>query len=486
MNTPIIRMSRLIATLFAMLLVASTLIQFVQAPSLRARADNRRTLLDNYSRDRGSIVLTGDQAIAKSTPSPGELAFLRTYPQGELYAHVTGYYSYIYGSSALEATNDALLSGSSDALFYRRLADMLAGKQQTGASIQLTINAKAQAAAHAALGNRRGAVVALNPKTGAILAMVSHPAYDPSVIASHDATAAKSAMETLVADPTKPLTNRAIAGNLYPPGSVFKIVTAAAALTNGTVTETTQIPGPARMDLPQTSVGLPNWDRAACGPNDLTTLQHALEISCNTAFAWVGLKLGADALRAQAAKFGFGDESITVPMKVTASKVPADLNPPQLAQSSIGQYDVRVTPLQVAMVAAGIANRGVVMKPFLVDRVLGSNLDVIDQTVPQQYSQAVSSEVASQLTRMLVAVVDAGTGGPAKIAGVAVAGKSGTAQQGNGLPPHAWFTSFAPADNPQVAVAVVVEDGGNAGEEAGGSRAAGPIAKAVMEAVISR
>jgi peptidoglycan glycosyltransferase len=363
---------------------------------------------------------------------------------------------------------------------------MLAGKQQTGASIQLTINAKAQAAAHAALGNRRGAVVALNPKTGAILAMVSHPAYDPSVIASHDATAAKSAMETLVADPTKPLTNRAIAGNLYPPGSVFKIVTAAAALTNGTVTETTQIPGPARMDLPQTSVGLPNWDRAACGPNDLTTLQHALEISCNTAFAWVGLKLGADALRAQAAKFGFGDESITVPMKVTASKVPADLNPPQLAQSSIGQYDVRVTPLQVAMVAAGIANRGVVMKPFLVDRVLGSNLDVIDQTVPQQYSQAVSSEVASQLTRMLVAVVDAGTGGPAKIAGVAVAGKSGTAQQGNGLPPHAWFTSFAPADNPQVAVAVVVEDGGNAGEEAGGSRAAGPIAKAVMEAVISR
>ena len=158
-----------------------------------------------------------------------------------------------------------------------------------------------------------------NPKTGAILAMVSHPAYDPSVIASHDATAAKSAMETLVADPTKPLTNRAIAGNLYPPGSVFKIVTAAAALTNGTVTETTQIPGPARMDLPQTSVGLPNWDRAACGPNDLTTLQHALEISCNTAFAWVGLKLGADALRAQAAKFGFGDESITVPMKVTAT-----------------------------------------------------------------------------------------------------------------------------------------------------------------------
>lgn len=485
MNTPIMRMSRLVAALFAMLLVASTLIQFVQAPALRARPDNRRTLLDNYSKDRGSIFV-GDQAIAKSTPTPGEVAFLRSYPQGELYAHVTGYYSLIYGSSAMESSQDALLSGSSDALFYRRLADMLAGKQPTGANIQLTINPKAQAAAHAALGNQRGAVVAINPKTGAILAMVSHPAYDPNALVSHDTKASQTTMQALQADPTKPLDNRAIAGNTYPPGSVFKIVTAAAALSTGTVTETTQIPGPARMDLPQTSVGLPNYDRAACGPNDLTTLQHALEISCNTAFGWLGLKLGADALHAQAAKFGFGDDQIRVPLRVTPSRVPDNLNPPQLAQSAIGQYDVRVTPLQVAMISAAVANRGVLMKPYLVDKVVGANLDILDQAVPQQYSQAMSAEVASQLTRMLVAVVDTGTGRPAKIAGVAVAGKSGTAQQGNGLPPHAWFTSFAPADDPQVAVAVVVEDGGNAGEEAAGSRTAGPIAKAVMEAVISR
>ena len=175
-----------------------------------------------------------------------------------------------------------------------------------------------------------------------------------------------------------------------------------------------------------------------------------------------------------------------MPLRVTPSSVPAELNPPQLAQSAIGQYDVRVTPLQVAMVSAAIANRGVLMTPYLVERVVGANLDILDQHTPQQLSQAVSPEVAATLTRMLVSTVDTGTGKPARISGVAVAGKTGTAQQGNGLAPHAWFTAFAPADDPQVAVAVVVEDGGNMGEEAAGGRLAGPIAKAVMEAVITR
>ena len=485
MNAPILRMSRLVGALFALLLISATFIQFVQAPSLRARPDNRRTLLDNYSRDRGSI-LVGDTTIASSKPSDGELAFLRIYPQGELYSHVTGYYSYLYGAGGgLEGASDDYLSGSSDALFYKRIADLLTGKQATGASLQLTLNAKAQAAASKALGDQRGAVVALDPRTGAILALVSHPEYDPNTLATHDTAAAKAAWEAMIADPTRPLVDRTIAGNLYPPGSVFKLVTAATALSTGTVTETTQIPGPAVLDLPQTTVSLPNHDGRSCGAGDLTTLQHALEVSCNTAFGWLGLKLGGDAIRSQAAKFGFGD-SPRIPMRVTPSVFPASLNQPQTAQSAIGQFDVRVTPLQVAMVSAAIANRGVVMAPYLVHQVVGAKLEILDTHAPEQLSQAITPEIADVLTRMMVGVVDQGTGRPARITGIAVAGKTGTAQQGNGLAPHAWFTAFAPADDPQVAVAVVVEDGGNMGEEAAGGRLAGPIAKAVMEAVITR
>ncbi|MBK8470710.1 MAG: penicillin-binding transpeptidase domain-containing protein [Candidatus Phosphoribacter sp.] len=485
MNAPILRISRLVGLLFAILLVSATVIQFVQAPQLQARPDNRRTLLDNYSRERGQI-LVGASAIAQSTPSEGELAFLRTYPQGPLYSHVTGYYSYVYGAGGgLESSVDDLLSGSSDSLFYKRIADLLTGKKSTGASLELTLNPKAQQAASTALGTQRGAVVALDPRTGAILALVSHPEYDPNQLSSHDLNGTTRAWDALIKDPTRPLVNRTISGNLYPPGSVFKIVTAAAGLSSGAIDETTQMPAPAVMDLPQTNVGLPNHDRQPCGPGDQTTLEQALVISCNTAFGWLGIKVGADALRDQAARFGFG-ETLLIPMRATPSTVPASLNPPQTAQSAIGQFDVRVTPLQVAMVSAAIANKGVVMRPYLVEKAVGANLETLEQHSPEQLSRAVSPEIAATLTRMLVSVVDRGTGRAARITGVAVAGKTGTAQQGNGLPPHAWFTAFAPADNPQIAVAVVVEDGGNAGDEAAGGRLAGPIAKAVMEAVVKK
>lgn len=484
MKAPVRRISVLVAVLFAALLISSTLIQFVQAPSISARADNRRTLLDNYSRERGSIIV-GDQPVARSLPSPDEqITFLRTYPQGPLYAAVTGYFSYTYGAGGgLEGSEGELLSGSADELFYRRVTDLLTGRQQAGASVRLTINAKAQEAADKALGNQRGAVVALDPKTGAILAMVSHPQYDPNQLSQHDQAAVTKAWTTFNADPTRPMVNRAISGNLYPPGSVFKIVTASAALEGKVVDEQSQIPAPPVMDLPQTNVGLPNYDRKPCGPNGATTLQHALEISCNTAFGYLGVQLGADALRSQAAKFGFG-QTLRIPTRVEPSTVPAQLSPPQAAQSAIGQYDVRVTPLQVAMVSAAIANHGVVMRPYLVRDVLGSNLESLETHQAVQLSVAVSDATASTLTRMLVSVVDNGTGRPAKIDGIAVAGKTGTAQQGNGQAPHAWFTSFAPANDPKVAVAVVVEDGGNAGSEAAGGLLGGPVAKAVMEAVL--
>lgn len=486
MNAPIRRLSGVVALLFAILLVSSTWIQYVQAKELQERPDNRRTLLATYARERGQILVDGTP-VALSKPSNDELKWLRTYPQGPRYAHVTGYYSFTYGpGGGLESAENSLLSGQSDKLFYRRVSDMLTGRKAAGASLELTINPKAQAAAEKALGNQRGAVVAIDPKTGAILAMVSHPDYDPADLTSHDSKKVAAAWKKLNADPTRPMVNRAIGGNLYPPGSTFKIVTAAAALASGKYTEESQIPGPAVLDLPQTSADLPNSaGEGACGPNNKTTLKHALEISCNTAFGWLGMQLGGDALRSQAAKFGVGD-TLSIPMRVTPSSVPAQLDKPQLAQSAIGQYDVRVTPLQVAMISSAVANRGIVMKPYLVKSVLSSDLDTIEEATPSQLSQAVSADDASALTRMMEAVVQSGTGQAAQIAGVSVAGKTGTAQHGKGQAPHAWFTGFAPADDPQVAVAVVVEDGGSVGNEAYGGRVAAPIAKAVMEAVVQK
>lgn len=482
MNAPIRRVSTFVALLFATLLISTTWIQFVQAKSLNAREDNRRTLLSTYARERGQI-LAGDTVLAESVPVDNEFKFLRRYPQGEVYADVTGYYSFYGASGGIESTENALLSGRSDKLFYRRVSDLFTGRRAQGANVVLTINPKAQQAAWDAMGDQRGAAVALNPKTGEILAMVSKPGYDPNALASHDLKAVDTAYKSLNGDPARPLVNRAISGDLYPPGSTFKVVTAAAALSTGKWTETSEIPGPANLDLPQTTVGLPNSGGRACGPGDKVTLQDAMRISCNTAFGWLGLEMGGDKLREQAGRFGFGDQ-LSIPMRVTPSKVPAELNPPQTAQAAVGQYDVRVTPLEMAMVAGGIANKGVVMKPHLVQSILASDLTTIDTESQSTLTEAVSPQVAAQLTSMMELVVSNGTGTAAQMSGVRVAGKTGTAQHAPGAAPHAWFISFAPADNPSIAVAVVVEEGGTAGNEASGGQTAAPISKAIMEAVL--
>lgn len=482
MNPPIRRLAALVLLLFGALLLSSTYIQFVQASTLRDKPGNRRTLLEGYSRQRGPILVAGTP-IARSVPSNDALKFVRQYPQAQLYSSLTGYYSFVYGAgTGVERSESSLLSGSSDALFYRRLVDLVTGRPPQGASVELTVNPAAQQAADKALGNQRGAVVALDPRTGAILAMVSHPTYDPNALAGHDLAAVARSYTSLNADQNDPLINRAV-GALYPPGSTFKLLTAAAALSSGKYDPSSVIPGPARLNLPQTSTDLPNDFSGPCAPSGKLDLTTALVISCNTAFGYLGLQLGGDALRAQAQKFGFGDR-LSVPMPVSPSVVPEGMNPPQSAQAAIGQFDVRVTPLQMAMVAAGIANGGVVMSPYAVKTVRSPNLDVIEQGKPQELSRAVSADVAAKLTAMMEKVVQSGTGTRAQIPGIAVAGKTGTAQQGPGKPPHAWFTSFAPAGDPKVAVAVVVEDGGRAGNEAFGGKVAAPIARAVMEAVL--
>jgi penicillin-binding protein A len=483
-NAPVRRLSLVVAVLFASLLVSTTLIQYVFAADLNARPDNRRTLLATYARERGEI-LVGQTPVARSTPSDDEFKYQREYAQGPLYAHVTGFYSFFGASGGLEQAENAMLSGSSDKLFYRRVSDLFTGRRPQGATIETTLDPAAQEAASKGMDGIRGAAVALDPKTGAILAMVSHPTFDPNDLAGHDLDEVTASYEALNNDPDRPLVNRSIGGDLYPPGSVFKVVTAAAALSTGEYTEDTVVPGPAVLDLPGTDADLPNVFDGPCGPNDEVTLTEAMAMSCNTAFASVGLDIGAEALQSQAAKFGFGD-AIRIPMRVTPSTVPAELNQPQLAQASIGQYDVRATPLQMAMVAAGVANRGVVMQPYLVQSVIGSDLSVIESTDPQELSEAVTPDVAAQLTRMMESVVEDGSGQKAQISGIAVAGKSGTAQHGEGRKAHAWFIAFAPADDPQIAVAVIAEDGGVAGSEAGGGAVAAPIARMIMQARLNR
>jgi peptidoglycan glycosyltransferase len=481
-NSPIRRLATVAGVMFALLLSSTSYIQFVQADSLNQRPGNSRTLYKEFGRERGPILVAG-QPVAESVEVDDAYDYQRRYPEGTEYAAVTGYYSLVYGASAIEKAEDGYLSGTADQLFYRRLADLFTGRQPQGASVQLTLSAKAQQAAWDALGNQRGAVVAIEPSTGKILAMVSKPSYDPNILSSHDRTEVIKAWETLNEDPSRPLENRAIAGRLYPPGSVFKLVTAAAALESGRYTPDSLLDGPAELDLPQTSTTLPNDFSGACSGSGKVTLSDALRISCNTAFGSLGMELGTEAILSQSEAFGF-DHALNIPLSVTPSSFPVDPSQAQLAQSAIGQFDVRVTPLQIAMISAAIANGGILMQPNLVDSISDANLEVIRREQPEVLAEPISALTAAQLTSMMVEVVKHGTGTRAKISGVQVAGKTGTAQQGAGDPPHAWFTGFAPADNPQIAVAVVVEDGGTLGRNASGGRSAAPIAKTVMQAVI--
>ncbi len=374
------------------------------------------------------------------------------------------------------------------------MIDLVDNESPKGGSVTLTIDPEAQQAAYdgvEALGkNIQAAVVALEPRTGKVLAMVSSPGYNPNRLASHDFNEVGRVKQRLEQDPRSPLNNRAIE-EVLPPGSTFKLVTAGSALDSGKYTPDTMVPGGARLDLPQTSTDLVNESGGSCGGEKIT-LTRALEVSCNVSFGAVGLDIGDDALRATAEKFGFGTRTFTdlddALTKQAVSRFPEDPDRPQTALSAIGQYDVAATPLQMAMVGAGIANDGTVMKPYLVDEITSPKLDVIDKTDPEPMPDqpAISSSAARDLTQMMVGVVENGTGTTAQIPDVSVAGKTGTAQSSPDRPPYAWFVSFAPADTPAVAVAVLVQDAGVARDEISGSGLAAPIAKSVMEAVIGK
>lgn len=481
MNKPLRRLSVAVLLMFGLLLINANYLQVVRADALHNDSNNPRLVLEEYSRQRGPIVVGGRQ-IARSVATDDRLKYRRTYPDGKLYAPATGFYSLVYGASGIEAASNSILAGTDDSLFVRRIVDLLTREPPRGGSVSLTLKARAQRAALQDLAGRKGSVVAVNPTTGAILALVSSPSYDPSLLSSHDAAAVRAAYGRLNRDPQAPLLNRALR-ETYTPGSTFKVVTAAAALENG-LRSSSKVFNGASLDLPQTTADLPNENGRACNPAGPATLEDALAFSCNASFGKLGLDLGAETLAEQARRFGFGD-AFTVPMRSAVSEFPGDLNPPQTAQSAIGQFSVRATPLQMALVAAAVANRGVLMSPYLVQEVRAPDLTPLDVTKPEAVGEAISPASAQQLTDMMVNVVENGTGTNAQIAGVRVAGKTGTAQQGGGRRPHAWFVSFAPADNPRVAVAVVIENGGDA-REISGNQLAAPIARDVMRAVLGR
>jgi peptidoglycan glycosyltransferase len=465
------------------LMANSTYLQAFRAGDLNGRNDNRRVRDQQFSVNRGPILI-GSTPIAQSKESNDRFKYQRSYPTGPVYAPLTGYYSYLYGRAGIELNQNSQLNGSDPSMVFRRVVDVVTDRRQQGASVSLTLNAAAQQAAYRGLAGKKGAVVAIEPKTGKILALVSRPSYDPNELASHDLTKVGAAWKRLNEDKDRPMSNRAIK-ELYPPGSTFKLVTAAAALSSGRYTPETKVNSPAELPLPQTTVPLVNENGRNCGGSNTATLTIALRYSCNTAFGSVGLDLKADALREQAEKFGFGERQLPE-LGAVASQFPADPNEPQVAQSAIGQFDVRATPLQMAMVAAGIANGGDVMKPYLVQSVRTADLKTVSDTKPESLHQAVTPEVAAQLTAMMVDVVKNGTGKPGGINGIDVAGKTGTAQTSKDKPPFAWFTSFAPSTDAKVAVAVMIEDAGVARDDISGGKLAAPIAKAVMEAVLGQ
>lgn len=484
MNRPIRTMAIFCLLLFLALMGNATYLQYVNAADLNTHAENRRVTVAAFSRERGAI-LVGRDPVAESLPSDTRYQFQRTYPQPFKFAHVTGYFSY-FNQTAVERAQNAVLSGDDSRLFVTRLVDLLTNAEPTGGSVELTLNAAAQDAAYEglrALGEgTQGAVVALEPSTGRILAMVSSPTFDPNRLASHDLDEVNRAYADLDGQESEPLLNRAIQTTL-PPGSTFKLVTAAAAIEEGGLNADSEVAGGSAFQLPDSETTVGNYDGGNCG-GDRITLRQALAISCNVTFLTLANELGAEAMLEQAEAFGFNQTYLEDLPLQARSRYPDDLDRPQTALTGIGQSEVASTPLQMAMVVAGIANGGSVMRPYLVERVRSPDLDVIDQTQPDELSQAVSSSTADEITDMMVQTVAAGTATSAAIPGIDVAGKTGTAQSSGDRPPYAWFVSFAPADDPEVAVAVVVESSETSPDEISGGRLGGPIAKAVMEAVV--
>ncbi|WP_171113613.1 MULTISPECIES: penicillin-binding protein 2 [Streptomyces] len=481
MNKTIRRASVFTLLLVLVLLVRATWVQFYEGQALADDKNNRRNAIELYSEPLGNIIVAGDSVTGSARTTSGDLKYKRTYRDGALYAAVTGYSSQVYGATQLEGIYQDLLDGTDTRL--KTVLDTVTNKRADPGDVITTIDPDAQRAAYEALGDKKGAAVAIDPKTGRILAVVSTPSYDPSEI-----TAGNSEVWTqLTKDEDKPMTNRALRQPL-PPGSTFKLVVAAAALEDGlysSVDERTDSPDP--YPLPLSSDKLTNENPNA--PCENASIRVALQYSCNNVFGKMAVDLGQDKVRAMAEKFGFNDDEQDVPVRAYESVYPKDMDKAQTALSGIGQFDVTATPLQIAMVSAAIANGGKLVQPHMVSQITDHSGDVLeDYDANASTKEIVSSSTAEQLQSAMQTVVEKGTGSNAQISGATVGGKTGTAQHGenNSKTPYAWFTSYAKSDSSdkEVAVAVVVEQSDAARSEVSGNGLAAPVAKAVMEAAL--
>ena len=479
MNAQIRKIFVVVLIMFAMLGLAVTNTQFISAPSLNADPRNVRTNLHAAEIDRGPIIV--EKTAIASSELDDDNHYTRVYDQGSLYVSATGYFSSVgYGSTGIEAAQENVLDGQSQTLLGQRLRNLLTGEKRQGGGVELTLRASMQEAAAAALGDRKGAVVALDAKTGAILALYSSPSFDPNALASRDAGEVQDAYATLDADPKNPMLNRTISER-YAPGSTFKVLTAIALIENGIANPDTRMDSPVSTTLPGTNTEVSNIESSTCGDGK-PTLTEAFARSSNTTFVLASEKLTTQQLTDVTKRFGFGDEQ-EIPLTVIPSVFPSDADSAQLAMSSIGQYTVQATPMQMAQVAQTIANGGQMMSPYLIKQIVDADNQTIRKTKATEAGRPISADTASKVTGMMQAVVSQpyGSGTPMALPNVSVAAKTGTAETGDGDRANAWAIGFAPADNPQIAFAVIVE-GDETNPTPHGGDVAGPVAKAVLEA----
>lgn len=486
MNHALRRVAVLALIMFGLLLVNVNYVQAFQASKLAGDPGNGRVFSQQFQYQRGSIVTADNQTIADSVSVKGIYKYQRRYPDPLVYAPVTGYNS-IFGSTGIEASENKLLTGTDPQLAVHNLVDMITGKRKKGATVQLTVNSAAQQAAFDALKatGLPGAAVALDPSTGAILAMASYPTFNPNRYTTFSGKQLNKIDKAYRDSKSQPLLNRAINAT-YPPGSTFKIVTSSTAFSGGKYKPGTVVYAPTNLTLPGTSKQLINYDNEACGSGRVPVI-FAFTVSCNTVFGNIGMKLGSGALRAQANKFGFNNPNLTIPMQVSQSNYPPLSAPAFTAYSAIGQYSDTVTPLQEAMLSAAIANKGVLMKPYLVQKVTAPDLTSLSTAQPSVLDQTVNSQVAQQVGKMMRSVVQSPYGtahlsaGTGTAASLNIAAKTGTAQNGvnNVGLDDAVFTSFAPYGNPKIAVGVVVQGGGL------GADASAPVAVRIIQAYMS-
>ncbi len=447
-----------VIAMFMVLIAAISVIQVVAAEALKNNDFNSRQLYQEFGSARGPILVDGDP-IAESVESHDEFNFQRVYHDTDLYSGLTGFYSLTYGATGLEDKLNRYLAGSSDGQFVDRLVQLFSGTQMEGAQVELTIDPELQELAFSALPEGvMGSVVISDPTTGDILAMASRPSYDTNLLAVHSGAQASANMQELQQVPgLSPYQNRPTA-SLPAPGSTFKLIDTVAMLESGQYRPDQVLDVPDSITLPGTTTPLGNFGGGLCGGMDRATLADIFAQSCNTPFATAAMELGQDRIRQTAENFGF-NQSLEIPLSVAASQFPSDLDDAALAQSSIGQRDVKATALQMNMVAAAIANGGTLMKPQLVDVVRGADLTLLEEVQPEVFKESTTPEIAEQVTELMRGPLDGGTAYRAKSDLVDIAAKTGTAQLGAGDDlVNSWITGFAPADDPRVAVTIVYQN----------------------------